>query len=175
VKINTTGVEIYKGALNGSQLDLTKVDGNVIKAGQAVILKASAAGTLDMELTSSAPTGNYSNNDLKGGTTVADGYEAYTLSRGEDGTGDLGFYKFTGSLDGNKAHLELPINSSARGYIGFGEDGETGIEAVQTTPDPSSLRRGNEDTWYSLDGRKMQGQPTKKGIYVRNGQKYIVK
>jgi hypothetical protein len=175
VKINTTGVEIYKGALNGLQLDLTKVDGNVIKAGQAVILKASAAGTLDMELTSSTPTGDFSDNDLKGGTTVASGYEAYTLSRGADGTDVLGFYKFTGSLDGNKAHLELPINSSARGYIGFGEDGETGIEAVQTTPDPSSLRRGNEDTWYSLDGRKMQGQPTKKGIYVRNGQKYIVK
>jgi len=47
----------------------------------------------------------------------------------------------------------------------------TGIETVQTTPDPSYLRRGDE--WYDLQGRRINGQPTRKGIYVVNGKKVM--
>lgn len=28
---------------------------------------------------------------------------------------------------------------------------------------------------YTLDGRLLQGEPTQKGIYVRNGKKVIIK
>ena len=31
------------------------------------------------------------------------------------------------------------------------------------------------DDWYSLDGRKLNGKPTQKGIYVVNGKKVVVK
>ena len=31
------------------------------------------------------------------------------------------------------------------------------------------------DEWYSLDGRKLSGKPTKKGLYIRNGKKIVVK
>jgi len=31
------------------------------------------------------------------------------------------------------------------------------------------------DEWYSLDGRKLSGKPTKKGLYIRNGKKTVVK
>ena len=31
------------------------------------------------------------------------------------------------------------------------------------------------DAWYSLDGRKLDGQPTKKGVYVNNGRKVVMK
>ena len=30
-------------------------------------------------------------------------------------------------------------------------------------------------TWYSLDGKKLNGRPTEKGIYIHNGNKMIVK
>ena len=30
------------------------------------------------------------------------------------------------------------------------------------------------DNWHTLDGRKLSGEPTKSGIYVRNGKKVIV-
>ena len=53
-------------------------------------------------------------------------------------------------------------------------DQPTGIEAVvQTTPDPSLLRRGNEGVWYSLDGRKLNGEPQTKGIYIYKGKKVV--
>ena len=29
------------------------------------------------------------------------------------------------------------------------------------------------DTWYDLNGRRLQGRPTRKGIYLRNGKKTV--
>lgn len=31
------------------------------------------------------------------------------------------------------------------------------------------------ESWYTIDGRKLSGKPTKKGVYIQNGQKRIVK
>ncbi len=31
----------------------------------------------------------------------------------------------------------------------------------------------SNDSWYSIDGRKLQGEPTQKGIYIHNGKKVI--
>lgn len=33
----------------------------------------------------------------------------------------------------------------------------------------------NSEEWYSLDGRKLGGKPTKKGVYIRNGKKEVVR
>ena len=160
---NTT---VYKAALNGtSSVTLTEVAGREIPAGQAVILKSTAAF---ITLTPATTTATLSGNDLKGGTTVASGYDAYTLSRGSDGTGAVGFYKFNGSLDGSKAHLEIPTSAGSRGFIGFGDDNTTAIELPALADDEAA-------EWYSLDGRRLSGKPARKGIYVRNGQKYIIR
>lgn len=31
------------------------------------------------------------------------------------------------------------------------------------------------DIWYTIDGRKLDGKPTKKGLYIHNGRKEVVK
>jgi rhamnogalacturonan endolyase len=31
------------------------------------------------------------------------------------------------------------------------------------------------DNWYMLDGRRVEGEPKAKGIYLRNGKKLIIK
>ncbi len=33
----------------------------------------------------------------------------------------------------------------------------------------------DSDAWYSLDGQRIEGKPTRKGIYVNNGKKVIIK
>ena len=159
---NTT---VYKAALNGtSSVTLTEVTD--IAAEQAVILK-STTGTIT--LTPAATTSSdFSDNDLKGGTTVASGNDAYTLSRGNAGTGAVGFYKFSGSLDGSKAHLEIPTSAGSRSFIGFGDDNTTAIELPALADDEAA-------EWYSPDGRRLSGKPARKGIYVKDGQKYIIK
>ena len=31
----------------------------------------------------------------------------------------------------------------------------------------------SNDSWYSIDGRKLSGEPTQKGVYIRNGKKIV--
>ena len=176
VSISTGSVKIYKAEIlfNGADskasgvtlTEITEPD-NVIEVGQAVMLKATSA-TVNMVLTTTASSGDYNDNDLTGGKTVDKDYKAYTLSSGS--SNKLGFYKFTGaSLDGSKAHLEIYSDYQPdRGFVGFGEDDATGI---RPTPNPSQ----NEGEWYDLSGRRLSGQPTRKGVYVRNGQKFVMK
>ena len=49
---------------------------------------------------------------------------------------------------------------------------EEGTSIGGLTPDPSPIREGN---WYTIDGRKLQGKPTQKGVYIRNGVKVVIK
>jgi hypothetical protein len=45
----------------------------------------------------------------------------------------------------------------------------TGIDSGQR-----SKGIGQRDGWYSIDGRKLNGKPAKKGIYINNGKKAII-
>ena len=55
----------------------------------------------------------------------------------------------------------------------LGSNGETtGI--VSLAPDPSPKGEGS-GYWYTLDGRKLQGKPTQKGLYINNGKKVVIK
>jgi hypothetical protein len=33
----------------------------------------------------------------------------------------------------------------------------------------------NQHAWYTLDGRKLNGAPNQKGIYIHNGKKMVVR
>jgi hypothetical protein len=55
----------------------------------------------------------------------------------------------------------------------IGADGEvTAIGSLQTKTGEVTF---DKDAWYSLDGRRIEGKPTVKGIYVNNGKKIVVK
>ena len=45
----------------------------------------------------------------------------------------------------------------------------SGIQSLQ----PSSPGARQRDAWYTLDGRRLTGQPTAKGLYIHNGQKVV--
>lgn len=47
----------------------------------------------------------------------------------------------------------------------------TDIDALQ--PDTESQTTDSNDGWYTLDGRKLNGMPAEKGVYVRNGRKVL--
>ena len=156
---------VYTAVLNAgnTSVTLTEVEDKVIRAGQAVILKGTKEN-LVIGKTAEAGTDSYADNCLKGGSSVPTGV-AYTLAKP---TGkELGFYQFTGTLDPNKAHLEI-ASAGARQFIGFGEAaGTTAIESVEKATEAGG-------TLYDLTGRPVVGKP-KSGIYVRDGKKLIVK
>ena len=44
--------------------------------------------------------------------------------------------------------------------------------------DKSFIRQGfgiNGETWYDLNGRRLQSKPSRKGVYIMNGKKVVVK
>ena len=46
--------------------------------------------------------------------------------------------------------------------------GSTGIRDIIDT-------QKNDDRWYDIQGRRLYKEPTRKGIYVRNSRKVVVK
>ena len=55
--------------------------------------------------------------------------------------------------------------------IDFGDDDNTtGI--ISTT---NYTNYTNSDAWYSLDGVRLNGKPSAKGVYINNGKKVVIK
>ena len=79
----------------------------------------------------------------------------------------------------HRCWLALPKSSGNGGSpsgtrsltIGFGGngDGTTGVWEVK------EVKQVTDDTWYTLEGLKLSGKPQKKGIYIMNGKKVIIK
>lgn len=155
---NTT---VYTGKVNGDKIDLTEIVDKTIPAGNAVILKSTAA---NVTLTKTSATGTLANNDLKGVDVATAKTYVYCLSK--NGT-VVGFYKFSGYVPAHRAYIE---SLSSAPMLGFDDGGTTEIMTL-------NIEHGtlNNGSWYTLDGRQLNAQPTRKGIYVRNGKKFIVK
>ena len=58
----------------------------------------------------------------------------------------------------------------ARLFIGLPDDEVTAISA--SLNDKGQMIN---DKWYDLNGRRLNGKPTAKGVYINNGKKYVVK
>lgn len=124
----SNGTTIYKAALSDdkSSVTLTKVDGNIVKCGEAVLLKSENA----VRLSSAADggQGDYSGNALLGVDAATD---TLTLGTGTfyvlgKVNGNFGFHRYTGTtMPAGKAYLLL--NSSAAPSLGmtFGDEETT--------------------------------------------------
>ena len=56
--------------------------------------------------------------------------------------------------------------------MNFGKDETTGIIAVENEILPIG---NNADVWYTIDGRKLKGMPTQRGVYINSGKKIMIK
>lgn len=87
----------------------------------------------------------------------------------------LGYSQNARTLNTFRCHFYVPANggvAGARAFVmNFGDGNEqTGI--ISLTPDSP---KGEGSGYYSLDGRKLAGKPTAKGLYIVNGRKVIIK
>ena len=80
---------------------------------------------------------------------------------------------------------ESNVRGFARLYLSF-EDAEdadaiTAIESskfkVQSSSQSEAAKPSakSNDSWYDLSGRRLNGKPTAKGVYINGGKKYIIK
>ena len=100
-------------------------------------------------------------------------YTTFILADGADG---INWYKLAEdyNLKANSAYLVLPSSiapeaaESNKVKMVFGDDEATGISSA-------TARMRQADSWYTIDGRKLQNKPTTKGIYVNGGRKVVIK
>ena len=81
-------------------------------------------------------------------------YDTPSTSRTVDGT----------SADAVPTTLEVVFNN------GYGET--TAIGTLDTRMGDITI---DNDSWYSIDGRKLQGKPTMKGLYIHQGKKTVIR
>lgn len=102
---------------------------------------------------------------LMGGVTETTGlapYRSYVLYNDE-------FVLNSGtSVAAGKGYLSKQ-SAGSRECLNIVIDG--GATSVQT---PSDIP-GNTDSWYDMSGRKLSGYPSKKGIYLNNNRKVVIK
>ena len=81
------------------------------------------------------------------------------------GAGTLAPNKAFLFVEGNNTPASIPFRRS----IGGEGEGTTGVDA--------SLVNSEEvnSVWYDLNGRRLQGKPSQKGIYIKNGRKVVIK
>lgn len=90
----------------------------------------------------------------------------------------LGFYRVANNDDSNlaanKAYLHIPVSSPAKFYVieGLFDTNTTTAISNISTADHSA---GEEGSYYTLTGIRLNGRPTHAGIYVLNGKKVIIK
>ncbi len=73
------------------------------------------------------------------------------------------------TVEVGKAYLTLPASPGNAPFLSFDdEEGTTGIKSLTPT-------LSQEEGVYTLDGRKLNGIPTAKGVYIVNGQKVVIK
>ncbi|MBR5391327.1 MAG: BspA family leucine-rich repeat surface protein [Prevotella sp.] len=100
---------------------------------------------------------------LKGGqgTTYNANYPSDKTYAHIDGEGGMGYftYKKPSGITTGVAMPQDKVQSSSHS------------EAAE----PSAKFKVQSNAWYTIDGRKLNGVPTKKGIYIHNGNKQIIK
>lgn len=156
-------------------------------AGTPLLLRGAASGKYDVK--SSAVQMAYVNM-LDGNTgdadvtlsPVTDGSVIYVLSLGSGMFGPLGK---EAKFAKGKAWLPVPttfhdkIAASTRGIGNDASEQEAEVmclfvDANTTAIDKIAVGKAGDDAWYNLNGQRIN-TPTKKGLYIKNGVKVIVK
>ena len=140
--------------------------------GALVYYDTDAYGGVDVVLshTTDAGLADYTGNLLRGSHVSPVGYVAdgtqYILKNGAF------VPSASGSLARNKAYLKVPAAASGSIRYDFQLEDE-GVTDIQSIRD---VQGGicEKDCWYTLDGKKLDGKPTEKGIYLYNEHKILI-
>jgi hypothetical protein len=154
-----------------------------VAAGEGVLIHRlnSSSGYVDLRRTDDLDDGTsqantdkalYASNKLKGVTTATaisatdGGYTNYVLKDGA-------FHPTSGgTIKANRAYLQLSTASLARTEaLAISFDDETGISDATHLNDEGEM---TNDSVYDLQGRKVNVH-SKKGLYINNGKKHVVK
>ena len=188
---------VSSGLSSGGELTLTFINALSIEAGKPYIVKWASADNLvnpvfnGVNIINTEPTpvefefegnsadcqfvGNYNPKEI---TEATNRNNIVVLAGGNK----LGYTTSDRTIENGKAL------GAFRAYFYIPEkDGTTGASSFvlnfgdeETTSLSEELRVKSEEfatatDWYTLDGRKLDGKPTQKGLYIVNGRKVVIK
>lgn len=157
---------IEDGKIKTGYTNLSPESDNIIPAGQAVILRSTGIPVLTATPTES--TNDAFNDNLLLGSEADKGdfenYNYYALANAGAG---LGFYKVGNgtTIPVGKAYLKIDKAASSNFYSIDPDDNTTAIKNMKIGKD--------NNVYYDLSGRRVLYP--KKGLYIMNGKKVIIK
>lgn len=155
--------------INETNLSLTEV--KVITSGMAVLVYNAKEIPSDVTIYS-APTDEepsrttsllkVAQDEGKGGHEVSLG-DAYILYN------DVFYYSQAGVIPTGNVYLQATSEMRTRGSYSLHGSDTTAIAPIYNN------KVENPSSWYTLDGSQLPAAPTKKGLYIKDGKKVIIK
>ena len=158
----------YTATLSNTTLTLHLL-GKVIPAGTAVVIVGTdnSISMTKRTIAGESPVGNVLRGVDEPTATSALGEGSFHVLGNQNS--HFGFHQYTGTtMPARKAYLQLSNSAAHNLTMGFEEDA-TGVNEVKV------VNGVNGDSWYTLEGRKLQGMPNAKGLYIVNGKKVVIK
>ena len=189
LKVNDTFEAYYVTKLENNSLTITKVEAgegenkkNYIPEGQPVLLISetnpapkgftlkpyTGTGTDLVTIPETGEGANLMKVVTDDGGKAVNLEEVYIFSMGEF------VLNKAGTMSKGKFYLENPdYNTSAhsRSVLSITSGDVTGINTFQLSDTDSQI----PDIWYTIGGQKLHKKPTRKGIYLQNGKKVVIK
>ena len=169
LNFSDTGIEVYIATnRHDNSMQLKQLTNGKVPANEGIIVKGTTGTTVYPETTTETITLPATN--LLSGTakdTYTSQEDIYALGTKN---GITGFYKVRSGaiVPLHKAYYKPASNSPQAIFFSFGEVDATGIDEVSVKADEDN------GEVFDLQGRRMKGNLAK-GIYIKNGKKFIVK
>lgn len=166
-----TGYQAYKVS-NASTTSVTAEAIDYIPKNVPVILKTTATGTSSSSMTVRFNE-QQTTSDITGNASFI-GIPSTSEGVTPSGTSFIlvsdkfVLYEGTDAIPAHRCYLTFGVAGTRSIGIGFGDGGATGISDPPN--DPAFEEQGQ---WYDLQGRRIE-KPTKKGLYIKDGQKVVI-
>ena len=168
-------------AIDGSNVKIEEINDGIIPANVPVLLLSKDYDDDDFRTVTTEEKGKTTSSLLKaapiGGKEVTLG-EVYLLYN------DVFYLSMAGTIHENGVYLTLSDEDEGQGgeqpkeeqkktrsFLTIGDDGTTAIQYSMFNVQRSMLTDG----LYSLEGRRLNTVPTRKGIYIKGGKKVVIR
>ena len=106
-------------------------------------------------------------------TDAADYYESISADYADIAATLLEAINAAKGVQADKAATQQAVDNAAEALKKAVQDAKDAVQVI-TGIDSVKVSAVNS-VWYDLNGRKLEGNPTKKGVYIQNGRKVIVR
>lgn len=154
-------------AIDGSNVKISEITDGIIPADVPVLLLSKDTKD-DVFMTAASDN----EGETKAGLLKAAGEGGQKVKLGEVYLlyNDVFYLSQAGTIPEGGVYLPKPVLKT-RSFLSIGSDDTTAIEGSMFNVQSSMYNDG----WYDLNGRRLNGKPTAKGVYINNGKKYVVK